>query len=244
MKLMQLNMWGGKLLQPLLRLLAEEKPDILCLQEAIDLKGTNARTFGTIEEVLAATHYAHHYFSPVFGFRIMHHMGQLGNCIMSKYPFVHTATTFTTGEYQPDLDTAESSADIRNFQHATFEHAGKLVNILNYHGCHVPGSKDGSAIITRQTQQVADYVKVLDGPVLLSGDLNLHPHSTSLKVLNDLLENLCLTHSVKTTRTPAAKRAEEVCDYIFVNDAVKVRTFAACDEMVSDHKALILEFAV
>ncbi len=34
----------------------------------------------------------------------------------------------------------------------------------------------------------------------------------------------------------------EVCDYIFVNDRVNVQNFQMSEALISDHKALILDF--
>jgi endonuclease/exonuclease/phosphatase (EEP) superfamily protein YafD len=118
---------------------------------------------------------------------------------------------------------------------------GKALNILNHHGHHVPTHKNGDEHTLRQMEQITQYIQNLAGPVILTGDFNLSPHSESLELINSQLENLAIKYDLATTRTNLTKK-KEVCDYIFVNNKVKVSTFQAYDEVVSDHKALGLEF--
>ncbi len=75
----------------------------------------------------------------------------------------------------------------------------------------------------------------------MCGDLNLSPDSPSLKALNDQLANLSVTHGLERTYNQFSS-VDTVCDYIFVNDQVKVDDFRMSEAVISDHKALILEF--
>jgi len=92
-------------------------------------------------------------------------------------------------------------------------------------------------------KELVQYIKKLEGAVILTGDFNLAPHSKSLEQLNKMLSNLSVKANLDTTRNQLTYK-KEVCDYIFVNDQVKVKSFEASDELVSDHKALILEFYI
>jgi endonuclease/exonuclease/phosphatase (EEP) superfamily protein YafD len=112
---------------------------------------------------------------------------------------------------------------------------------LTHHGYHIPDHKNGDEETLRQMKQLGEYIDSLDGPIILTGDFNLAPHSESLEQINARLINLCTQHRLKTTRTHLTHKTE-VCDYIFVNNKVSVKSFQASDEIVSDHKALILEF--
>jgi endonuclease/exonuclease/phosphatase family metal-dependent hydrolase len=55
--------------------------------------------------------------------------------------------------------------------------------------------------------------------------------------------NLSAKYRIKSTFNQFNSN-DVVCDYIFVNDFVKVRNFKVSNELVSDHKALILEFDI
>jgi endonuclease/exonuclease/phosphatase (EEP) superfamily protein YafD len=83
----------------------------------------------------------------------------------------------------------------------------------------------------------------LSGPVILTGDFNLVPGSKSLEPLNKMLRNLSIEFRLSTTRNQLTHK-NEVCDYIFVNDKVQVKQFEASDALISDHKALILDFEI
>jgi len=137
----------------------------------------------------------------------------------------------------------EESANRRNFVHAVLDINGKPCHILTHHGFHIPEHKDGNEETRKQTKQIAEYAQELSGPVILTGDFNLVPESESIKQLNAILHNLALEHKLTTTRTHLTYKTE-VCDYIFVNDAVKVKGFQALEKIVSDHQALALDFSL
>lgn len=75
----------------------------------------------------------------------------------------------------------------------------------------------------------------------MTGDFNLEPHSESLELINNMLTNLPIKYGLKTTRTELTHKTE-VCDYIFVNDQVKVESFKALEDIASDHMALVTVF--
>ncbi len=243
MKLLQLNAWGGRLEPQILQLLNAEKPDILCLQEAIEIKGGNGGLFVSVEEMQAALNAEHVYMSPVFTINHMSRKADFGNCIISRFPVKENQTIFTGREYVPNFDFLDSDANMRNLQHViiTLDN-GTDLHILNHHGHHIHQHKNGDDETMKQCGMIADYVKKLSGKIILSGDFNLAPHSESLEQLNVLLKNLPLEAGLTTTRTVLTHKTE-VCDYIFVNNDVKVLSFKASDEVVSDHKALVLEFS-
>jgi endonuclease/exonuclease/phosphatase (EEP) superfamily protein YafD len=88
---------------------------------------------------------------------------------------------------------------------------------------------------------IANYTDQLDGKVILTGDFNLAPNSSSLRPVDQVLKNLCVAASVETTRTFLTTK-EGVCDYIFVSGAVKVARFDVLGDIVSGHFALSLDF--
>jgi endonuclease/exonuclease/phosphatase family metal-dependent hydrolase len=242
MKLLQLNMWGGRLENPILNLVKIVNPDILCLQEAIDIKGGRTAMCVCVEEVKAAIGADYVFMSPVFSFNLMKRRADFGNCIISRYPIKNTETIFTGKQYVEDFDFLNQNADMRNLQHAVIELPDNTnLHILNHHGHHIHQHKNGDAETLRQCRMIANEILKLRGKIILSGDFNLAPHSESLEQINILLANLSIKARLKTTRTKLTHKTE-VCDYIFVNDAIKVKSFNSLGEIVSDHKALVLDF--
>lgn len=242
MKLVQANIWGGRLDKVIPTFLSREQADIVCLQETIDTNGDAALAM-PVDKIAQAADFPHLFHSPVFSFGLMGRMAHFGNAILSKQPFVETDTIFTNLEYKADFDYDADDYNIRNLQHAIIKLDGTELHVLNHHGHHIPSHKDGDAETLRQMKQIAEYTKTLEGPVILCGDFNLAPHSESLELLNSILMNLSVGHHLKTTRTQFTHKTE-VCDYIFVNDQVRVRSFHASDNIISDHTALVLEFTL
>ncbi|HSX46774.1 MAG TPA: endonuclease/exonuclease/phosphatase family protein [Patescibacteria group bacterium] len=242
MKLLQLNMWGGRLEPQILKLVTSEDPDILCLQEAIDLKGGKGALFVTTEEIQEAIGAKYAYVSPNFSLRFMSRTANFSNCILSKFPIKHKETIFTGNQYIADFDWLNHSSNIRNLQRVAIKLPdGRELNVLNHHGYHNHQHKRGDEETMRQCGIIANKIKELKNPVILGGDFNLEPHSESLELINKLLRNLTIEAGLTTTRTPLTHKTE-VCDYIFVSEDIKVTRFKAVEEIVSDHQALVLNF--
>lgn len=244
MKLIQLNLWQGKLAYQIEDLLNEEKPDILCLQEVIDVPKGDGVIFYIVEEIKKLFKTPNIFLSPVFTFNYMNRKANFGNCIISNYPITKSETIFTHESFVEEHDLADRETNMRNFQHATLDLPGKkLLHVLNHHGYRVAEHKNGDEKSLEQCQMIAEYASSLEGPVILTGDFNLVPDSVSIEKINRVLTNLTLKAKLKTTRTSLTRKTE-TCDYIFVSKEVRVKSFKASNTVVSDHQALILEFDI
>jgi endonuclease/exonuclease/phosphatase family metal-dependent hydrolase len=243
MKIVQLNIWGGKLGKQIVEILHKEKPDIVCFQEVVVFPAEKEGDlfFSTLEKFKHQGGFEHSFFSPVFGYSYMNYIVDFGNAISSKYPFDATDTIFTRKEYIAHQDMLEGDFNIRNLQHVVLRIKGETLNVLNHHGHHLPQHKNGDEETLRQCKMIADYIQTLKGKIVLCGDFNLAPESLSLTSLNTLLVNQCLRTKVLTTRT-ALTHKTEVCDYIFTSSDVEVSDFRVLDDIASDHKALVVEF--
>ncbi len=241
MKLLQLNAWGGRLEKQIQNIIVQEKPDLICLQEAVSIKGgSNGGWFLSVDEMKQLYDMQLAY-SPVINFSFMSRKAEFGNAILSKQKFTTQNTVFTRLEYKKDFDFERDDYNIRNLLHVSLNDNGQQLHILTHHGHHVPSHKKGDKETLRQCIQIAEYIKSLQGKVILTGDFNLEPHSESIEQLNKILTNLSIKARLTTTRTPLTHKTE-VCDYIFINDGIDVKDFKALDDIVSDHKALILSF--
>ena len=241
MKLIQLNAWGGRLENQLKDFLHSERADILCLQEAISFDG-GAGMFMTIEDIARISGLDNLAIGPKFSFNYMDGTAIFSNCILAGYPIKKSEVIFTGLSHIENFTFNKyPHVDSRNFVHAILEIDHKLVNIVTHHGHHIPEHKNGNEQTMKQMAMLGEYIDKLSGPVILTGDFNLAPHSESLEQINQRLNNLAIEHRLKTTRTSLTHKTE-VCDYIFVNDKVKVNSFHASSEIVSDHRALILDF--
>jgi len=241
MKLMTLNVWQGRLERVLLKHLEQQNIDFACMQEAVDYKGKTGGIISSYSKIGTSLRLKEQFFSPLNAIKFGKNELSFGNVIYSKLPFTKTENIFTRGSYKADFDFDVDDYNIRGLQHVTVDVGGKNLHILNHHGHHIEAHKLGDDETMRQISMIKDYIKQLDGAVILCGDFNLSPESESIKQLDSILQNLSVAYSLKTTRSLLTYK-EEVCDYIFVNEGVDVKGFSMDNTIISDHNALILDF--
>lgn len=243
MKLLQLNAWSARLDGRIRRLLETEQAQFVTLQEMIQSNFDNGFFVG-IDEIAERTGYENKYFSPVYDFRFMRSKLEFGNAIMSSLPFDEKDTVFTNLEFTTDFSFEDHDYNIRNFQHVRIcLESGANLHLINHHGYHINAHKNGNDITLRACQQIVDYAKRLDGPVIIAGDFNLIPESESIREISRNFRNLTEEYGLSTTRTTLTSKTEP-CDFIFVSDEVLVNDFYVSDIEASDHVGLILDFDV
>lgn len=243
MKILQLNIWGGKLDKNLDDLLRREDADVLCLQEVVHLPGSHSFFFEDLEEIQQISNYDHVHFTPSYECNFMHRTMSWGNAILSRQPFVDTNDLYTYMEKVENFDRmihTDYNAG-RVLQHVVIKTEKTPLHILNHHGYHLNGHKNGDDETMRQCGMIADYVKTLEGSVVLCGDFNLVGNSQSMEQINSLLINHVNRNNVATTRTPLTHKTE-ACDFILTSPDIEVQTFRVLDDIASDHKALVVEF--
>jgi endonuclease/exonuclease/phosphatase family metal-dependent hydrolase len=244
LRIIQANIWQGKLGLQIIDFLKEQQPDFVCMQEVNDLPGrAGYKFFATLEELQQADGFGHSFLSATYNSRYMERKLRYGNAILSRLPLTATETIFTHGEFIENFDITKDDGNIRNVQHVSVEVDDKTLHILNHHGFRIPETKAGNEDTMRSMRIIADIVAKLDGPVILCGDFNLAPDSKSIGIINAKLRNLSIENGLTRTYTDLSI-VDAVCDYIFVNDQVKVQRFEMSEALISDHKALILDFEI
>ena len=243
MKLLSLNMWQGRIGSILLNHLKSMDLDFACMQEGVDYKGHSLGLVCPYQNVGSVLDLENQFFSKLISTKLGSKSLGFGNVTYSNIPFTQTSTIFTRGEHKEDYDFDKDDYNIRAFQHVLIDINNKKLNILNHHGHHIDSHKLGDEETERQVKQISDYIKTLEGAVILCGDFNLSPESKSIRLLDKSLRNLSVENKLTTTRSKLTYK-NEVCDYIFVNDKVKINSFAMDETIISDHNALIIDFDI
>ena len=263
LRLLTLNTWGGRVCQPLLELirrLALEGTEVFCFQEVYDVTGPIPSELAARAQLqpnlLTLLHdalpgYEYRFTANCIGFVfdgdvIAHAGAQYGNAIFVRrdlpiesyqaYPTV--SLTYTTTA--PGGTAATYSHFAQVVQLRTRE---RSVQIANFHGIAEPGDKLDTPTRLVQSERLLQALPTVE---VLCGDFNLHPHTTSIALLEERWRNLIQEFEVPTTRsrlspywgTPQEQRH---ADYVFVRDDLTVDQFRAIDDEVSDHLALRLE---
>lgn len=247
MKIIQLNIWHGKLGDSAIQFLNDEQPDIVCLQEASQIQGPTYGMVVSLDIIQRQADLAYAVFAPTFSHQLMGQKCTFGNAILSKFPLDRQETVFTSEAYRDEFDASQNDHNIRNLQivNARLPN-GKQLTIANHHGYNTqdPSGNEQTLEATKKLAvHLAAYPKL---PLILCADLNISPDSPAMQPLNNLaLTNLTVKHGIKKTLSSVHKLDLNIaCDYIFVSPDIKVRRFSTSDAIVSDHKPLILEFDI
>ncbi|MBQ9012158.1 MAG: hypothetical protein IJ094_01025, partial [Bacilli bacterium] len=106
--------------------------------------------------------------------------------------------------------------------------------------------KMGDERTLNQIESILEDVKY-DIQSIVTGDFNLLPVSESIKNISQKLTNLIEKYDIKSTRPSfddGLDKGDIVCDYIFVNDKVKINDFKVINTNVSDHLPIVLDFDI
>ena len=255
MKIIQVNGWGGRLNGPLNRFVSREAPDIICLQEAFQPVGEDLHPFRDqyrfLEQLQAAGDLPHVYFAPSWGFEMAGALVNVGNAILSRFALSDQRHFHVNNNYFVAKRASDYKRNTRTVQSATINiDAARKLTVANHHGYLAGENSGGDETSLLVMQKVAGFLAELSRPLIFCGDLNVAPNTPTLAALGGLgLSNLTVEYNLPTTlsqahRAPESDRNSVPCDYVYVSEDVEVKSFGASDEIISDHKALFLEFEI
>lgn len=240
MRIIQLNVWTGRIKGALERFFRENEAAVVCLQEAVWCEsgpGQLSYIVDTVDKLKEAGDYQYDYRTANFGVKfrdsdILKH----GNVILSKIPISSSETKFVYGEYTEKMDFTKGSDLIYSAQKVVLENG---VVVVNYHGYWETNPIGGEKHVECM-RQVADMIRDENRPVIVCGDLNVNPESPAMREL-DFLHDLTAEYHITQTLQNLKFIKEVACDHILVNDKIKVNDYRTIDQLTSDHKALLVD---
>ena len=239
MKILQLNVWMGKVEGNLRRFLENNDFDVICMQEVFASRSREqhiSRLCFDLSHIIKASRLEHVFFAPNWSSEIAGGTMELGNLILSRVPFLDTHSEFINGEYKTNTVLGEAIGNNLNIQIAKLENG---LTVVNHHGFWRPQPMgDADSIVA--FEKVASIIQQLTGPVVMCGDLNIIHESPAMRPL-DFLRDLTAENNIKTTLSGLKYDGEVPCDHILVNDEVKVNDFKVLPDLVSDHLALVAD---
>ena len=244
MRILQLNVWTGRIKGALLEFLNSNDFDVICMQEAVWIKDKQKELenfFATVDQIKEASGLKHESRSSNWGMRIFSedNIMEQGNVILSKSEIAEERNDLVHNEY----GIVESVQDF--YEHAYTLQVAKLkngLNVVNHHGYWKPTPR-GDETTVKVMRKVANIVKSLDGPIVMCGDFNIIHEAPAMREL-DFLRDLTYEYGIDNTLSGLKFNGKVACDHILVNDAVKVKRFGVLDDIVSDHKALVVEIVI
>lgn len=256
MRLISLNLWWGKVHDPLLEFIKTEAPktDVFCFQEMVKTDFENSvspdkKRIGLYEEVK----------SVLSDF-------QDNFCLIQVIPELPTSLYGETTTYGLAMFVRRSIAveSFGNFsahgerneysfvnpprampafvQHVTLTEKNKKYTICNFHGISIWPKVD----TPERLEQSAAIRKFLGGILhakIFCGDFNLSPDTKSLALLEEGNTNVVKKYKISRTRSRLLKNSTDtLSDYILVSPDIAVEKLVIPDIAVSDHLPLIFDF--
>lgn len=254
MKLISLNTWGGKLLDPLLKLFGKykEEVDFFCLQEIYESEeekilggGMKSNLFRIVSETLK-DHQG--FFTPTtIGYDmtgVKEPQLQFGQAIFYKKNIqIIQSSDFFVYRNGFDLVNNDNKTAAKKLQYITLKQNDSDFLISNLHGLWYPPKKFDSPERIEQSNTISTFLHNFPGKKIICGDFNLLPDTQSFKIIEKGMKNLIKDFNIPTTRNFYYKSHEKFADYILTSSEIKILQFNVLPEIVSDHQPLFLEFS-
>ena len=258
MKIITLNIWGGKLfddLEPFLKTHADV--DVFCFQE-----------------VYAGSEDAQNKWSKNsnYGEMFMNIYAKVSG-ILDEYVGFHSVSVVVESDDEQipygiaifvkkdlkliangchdifdryaDLDVDPNMKKIgiwnRLLQYVTVDDNGSPLTIFNLHGLHTGKGKNDTEDRFEQSRQVKKFMHNHPGKKILCGDFNLDINTQSLSMMEDGMKNLLKESGATSTRSHLYPHAVRFADYMLVTPDVEVVHFEVLQDVVSDHLPLLVE---
>jgi endonuclease/exonuclease/phosphatase family metal-dependent hydrolase len=254
MKLITLNIWGGKVFQPLVEFLERNKDvDIFCFQEVYhsetdktEFHHIRPNIYSEIKQVLT-------------DFNSFYAPAQEGsyNEIQTDFSISFGLAMFVKKTIQIDAhedvfvfrsknskQPGEDSAGIgRNLEHVTFKKNDNTYSVFNLHGLWNGKGKSDTEDRLNQSKRTKEFMSHFkNNKTILCGDFNLMPDTESLAILESGMKNLVKEYGVISTRSSLYTKPLKFADYILTSSNVTVKDFKVLQDEVSDHLPLYIEF--
>lgn len=244
MKVVQLNIWQGRLINEVVALLKKEDADFVCLQEVYDASNPPKpydyiRSLDVLKQGLPQ--YTHVFFSPVFTFDYGGSVVGYGNAVMSKSAPLNAEAFINHGTFHHVTDWDKHNYNVRNAQILKFQHNDSFFWLANHHGFH-RRTQFGDKTTVETMRKLSAKMSELDGPKILCGDMNVVAESPAMRPFDESFEDLTNTYKIEDTLTRFGKVSGIACDHILVSPEIAVKEFKVLEDLVSDHKPLTMEF--
>ena len=247
MKLLTLNVWGGKkpdLLKDFFKQYRQEV-DIFCLQEVnnfspdadLDDPERMPDILSHIDQTLKDYQY---FFRP----SIKEPYG-LAAFVHKKRTVEKEGDTFVSGNREDGVNYGGRKDHTRNVQYLQLTTDEKPIFVHNFHGMWSAEGKIDTERRIQQNKNLASHLQKHDDPQIVCGDFNMRPDTKSMAIIESAgFRNLVTEFGVTDTRTSFYDKDERFADYILASSGITVNDFRVLPDEVSDHAPLLLDFSI
>lgn len=243
MKIVQLNIWMGKIEGALEKFFKNTDADVICMQEVINSDDATlhvSRLWFETSRILKAAgeEFKYHAYFPNWSSRIVDGTMQMGNFVISKIPILETDSVFIHGQYTENVKLVQTPSNNSAVDIVKLENG---ITVVNHHGFwrKDPMGDEDSIKAFENVRKVVEPLSK-EGPLVMCGDLNIIHESPAFRSL-DFLRDLTDENKVETTLSGMKIDVKVPCDHILVNEGIEVLDFKVLPDVVSDHLALEAE---
>ncbi len=255
MRIISLNLWGGRVYSKLAEFLKSEKNnvDIFCFQEVLDADLKASKEAEAIKQLYQGTDFEEvqdlysKLKSILTGFR--------GFLSESYSESSEKLAMFVRKGIDVEVRTAWAHRQIKvvyegkSFELGSIMQYAKISNdretyfIANVHGLWQGGGKDDTPERIEQSKNILGIMSSFGERRVLCGDFNLDISTESVHMLEQGMKNLVKEFKVTSTRSSLAPQSKgRFADYIFTSSIIKINKFKVLNEVVSDHLPLYADF--
>ncbi len=253
MKLISLNIWGGRKFKSLIKYIKSKKKDtdIFCFQEVYDTS-TNRKI---VEKKYRADilkqlsnklkEFDAFFVSNISNFSFTNSINFNLNWgivifVRKNISVIKVKTEYIHGYINSELK--KNMPKPRKVQLMTINKNGKKYTFIQFHGLWVKGKKIDTAERLLQSRKIRRIIDKVHGKKIICGDFNLLPGTKSLSILEKDFLNLIKNHNISTTRSKFYKRLDKYADYILISKDINVQNFNVPKVNISDHLPMELIF--
>ncbi len=243
MKLITLNIWGGRLEKPLLRFIKTHSRDIdiFCFQEVFHQGRTQIKVHAqSVMDIYTKISHALPQFTGYFTTPQDNEFG-LATFIRTTIPVAEVGERFVYRWKNANIN-GDAKTLGKNIQYTKIDQEGSGYTIINFHGLWIGIHKDDTSDRLSQSRKIYDFTKKVKGKIILCGDFNLSPATQSLKILEKNMRNLIKEFGITSTRSHLYTKPNKFADYILVSPEVIIKSLNVLPDAVSDHSPLYIEF--
>lgn len=243
MKLISLNIWGGRITEPLLDFLKQQSNeiDIFCLQEVFNEAATSrsvhARSvmdiFSRIQKVLPQHK----------GYFLEEQINEEGMAIfvLNKVEVLESGEEFVF-RWKNSMKSDDARTLGRAVQYIVIKKDDKEYFVGHLHGLWNGQGKTDTPDRIEQSKRTKVLLNKYNIPKIFVGDFNLLPDTESFMILKEEMRDLVSEYKIQSTRSSLYTKEIKLADYALVSNDLIVNDFKVLDVEISDHLPLILDF--
>ena len=253
MKLISLNIWGGRRLEGLMNYIKSRKKDtdIFCFQEVYDTQ-TNRKLVkrkfraDILKKIKNELRRFDVYFvSNISDFSFADSVNfdlcwGIAIFVKKSVSLIEAKSEYIWGYVDSELN--QDMPKPRKVQLVKIEKEGKVYTIIHFHGLWVKNEKIDTKESLLQSQKIRGIMDKIHGNKIICGDFNLLPNTKSLLILEKDFTNLIKKYNITSTRSKFYNKPDKYADYVLVSQRIKVNSFSVSNLNISDHLPMELDF--